>query len=229
MTDELTQDEKLALINAPPQETIDLFNEAKLNELIARAERGEDVMEGALELGGTMAWGDSNSAFIVGDLALMVTKRYGKNEIAQFAKGIRKGLSSVKDRRTVCKRFPKAIRASFRAENPNLYYSHFRTALRVEKKLGLDHALDFLRNASIDDWTVERTGVEADKMVGKEVKPARQEWLAPRPSMIKAVESGSLIVPMAGFDATNINQFIQQHLGDEELEVGLFVVYKADE
>ncbi len=225
-TDEI---EDKPLIAPDPQEVTDLFNEAKLNELIARAERGEQVMEEALELGATMAWNDSNSAFIIGDLALMVTKRYGKNKIAEFAKGIRKGVNSVKDRRTVCKRFPKALRATFRAENPNLYYSHFRTALRVEKKLGLDHALDFLRTASIDDWTVERTGVEADKKVGKEVKPARQEWLAPRPPMIKAVESGSLIVPMAGFDATNIHQFIQQHIWDEELEVGLFVIYKACE
>jgi hypothetical protein len=124
-----------------------------VDRLFVLANAGQQVWDEAIGLALTCSESDSRSAFMVGDLACLVEKRYGENRIAEFAKTIKKDVSAVRDRRTTCAVFPKAERAEFLEANPNLFYSHFRKVAPVVRKLGIEAAYDLLEQASEQDWT----------------------------------------------------------------------------
>lgn len=143
-----------------------------LDWLAERAARGEDVYEEVIAEGMKKRESMDQYRWDIGDLATLVEKRYGDNTIAAFAKAINEDVEKVKDYRRVSAFWKKSVRNDFLGIE-TLSYSHFRTAMRLKKKGGLDAACAFLDAAASGAWTIERTRIEAAKVVGKPPPPTR--------------------------------------------------------
>lgn len=210
----LALDQKTAIDPATGEIPLD-----QIDLLLAAAERGDQIWDDAISIGLDCSETDSKSAFKLGDLACAVEKRYGENRIVEFAKTIKRDVSSVKERRTVCRAFPKKVRAEFLDDNPNLFYSHLRKAAPIVRKMSLDAAFTLLEQASVLDWTVEKLGVEKDKLLGKQVKPAAESW------SVNLQDAGLGRVLLHTNDADRIKQFVADHRDDPDYSVELRITY----
>jgi hypothetical protein len=213
-TTRLSLEQNPAIALEPGEHPLD-----QIDLLFAAAERGDEIWDIAIGIGLEHAESDSKSAFTIGDLACAVEKRYGEKRIETFAQTIKKEIRSVKDRRTVCRAFPKNARADFLENNPNLFFSHFRVVTRVVRKINRQTAFDLLEKASALDWTVEKLAVEKDKLLGKDVKPAVQAWSA------NLQDAGLGRVLLHTNDADKIRQFAADHRDDPDYSVELRITY----
>jgi hypothetical protein len=139
-------------------------------ELLERAAAaGEDVYQAAVGLGQMDRESKDRARWRIGDLARLVTKAYGQNRIADFAKDINEPVDRVKEYRTVCRYWERSVRADFLAL-PTLTYSHFRIALRFADR---EDACDFLQDCAANAWTVEAARIELKKRLGEPLPAAR--------------------------------------------------------
>jgi hypothetical protein len=133
--------------------------------------------------------------FLIGDIALDVTKDYGNNSIAQFAKDVNIPVGRVREYRTVCKFYEIQHRQKLLSENPTLSYSHLRAAMRLKD---IRAATAFLEAAAVNAWTVEQTGVKLLETLGK-----------PTPVM-KLLD---IEVTVCGDDWQDFMQFVDANIG----------------
>lgn len=139
-------------------------------ELLERAAAsGEDVYEACINLGIVAREKNDSARWLIGDLAQLVHKEYGRNRIGEFAKKINEPVDRVKEYRTVSAFWQRAVRADFLGVEA-LSYSHFRVAKRL-KDMAL--ALAFLNEAATKGWTVEATRLVLNERLGKPPVPVR--------------------------------------------------------
>lgn len=196
-----------------------------IDVLSSKAAAGNDVWAEVLSTAENYVDNEDKSLWAIGDLACLVVKRYGENRIQQFAIQVRKSVDTVEERRTVCLTYPKSVRSQFQAENEYLTYSHFRRAIPIVREKSLEEALAFLEQAATNEWSVEETTVQRNKLLGRPVPPARKTWRVP--GVVRADFAGALVIPMqqGTFDAANIAQFVNEHRGDKDFEITLTVTY----
>ena len=112
------------------------------------------------------------SRWMIGDLAQLAQKKYGEDVIGKFAKEIKVEVKRAEEYRTVCQFWDrkKSARAEIRETCPNIYYSHFREAMRLKNH---DCAVRLLHKASGRDWSVERTRFFVNRVLGKSTSPKK--------------------------------------------------------
>lgn len=93
-----------------------------------------------------------------GDCALRVEKHYGSDAIRAYADQIGTNPNTLKQYRQMSGFYEKSTRVLF----PNLFYSHYRTAM----SLG-DDALWALRKASVKDWPCWKFAKLVKRLLGK--------------------------------------------------------------
>jgi hypothetical protein len=100
----------------------------------------------------------------IGDLACEVAKVYGTDQMEAFAREIGQKKETVKGYKRVARAFPKTVRVQLFDEYPNLFYSHYRTAVRLESPSDQIH---FLEQASSNNWTTDEADREMGLLLGK--------------------------------------------------------------
>lgn len=173
------------------------------DEILALLEKadaaGEDIYDIAVNAGLKVAGEMDTGKWLVGDLACLVDKRYGKDMIGQFAIAINLEKARVKDYRRVCGFWQKDARAAF-LEIPVISYSHMRQAMRLGN---LPEASAFLEEVADNAWTVEQAGIELTKRLGKPEPAAKLMDV----TTLSCTVSPTLeditfkILPMIGLDA----------------------------
>lgn len=143
---------------------------AAIDSIIAAQD--SDPWEALVSAGITASDHLETGRWTIGDLALRVEKKYGSNSIEQWAKSIKVEVARVKEYRTVAGFWhrEKSARAEILDAARNLYYSHFREAMRLED---MDEAEGFLRECADNDWTVEAARLELNKRLGKPEPPEK--------------------------------------------------------
>jgi len=106
----------------------------------------------------------------LGDLSLEVQKQYGRNRISDFAREVNVPVGRVEEYRTVCRYYPKSVRADILGDNPLLSYSHFRVAMRFRD---IEESIEFLMECADGAYTIERSMVEIKKRLNKPVPPPK--------------------------------------------------------
>lgn len=120
------------------------------------------------EWGRTAAANIDQGRWLIGDLALEVDKRYGKNTVADFAKQINVPVNRVKEYRTTCKFWQNSVRTDILDNNPVITYTHMRKAMRFKD---VSIARRFIDECAGNAWTVERAGIEIKARLGEPVPP----------------------------------------------------------
>lgn len=137
----------------------------------ARAE-GYDIWEMAVSAGIEASDRGNEARWFIGDLALLVDKRYGEDAIAQFAKEIKCAVKSVKTYRTTCRFWDreKSRRQDFLLDLKNVFFTHYADAVRLKD---MDKAVEFIENCHLNDWSVEKARVELQILLGKPTPPEK--------------------------------------------------------
>lgn len=106
----------------------------------------------------------------IGDLACIVEREHGgKIFIADFAREIGQQIRTVQGYHRTARVFPERVRADAFVKWPNLFYSHYRTAARLESP---KEAFAFLENASSNGWTTDEAEREMSLLLGKPERTA---------------------------------------------------------
>lgn len=134
------------------------------------ASSGGDIWESAVDAALAAADLGDMARWIIGDLALLVGKRYGTNRIDEFARSIGHRKSTVQEYRRVCAYWQKSTRVDFLDECPTIRWSHMRDAMRLKD---LKQSVQFLRECADQNFTVEQAAVDLKKRLGKPVPPRK--------------------------------------------------------
>lgn len=114
--------------------------------------------------------------YVIGDIAMLVEKDYGRNLIGQFANDIGLAPVTLRQYRSVSAFYENNIRALF---SPLITWSHANLARRYAAKVAdtpgaqLEAAMALLEAAADNDWTVGKLEVEVKTMLGAKVTPQR--------------------------------------------------------
>lgn len=147
--------------------------ESDVLEAIDRAaSEGVDTWEMLISAGIAASEITSHKQWELGDLALQVVKSYGEDSIGKWAKQIKQPVKTIKNYRTVCTFWDKqkSPREDFLVELSNVYFSHYREAMRLKD---MEAATEFIEECHLNDWSVEQASVELDKRLGKEPPPMK--------------------------------------------------------
>lgn len=106
--------------------------------------------------------------WLVGDTALFVETAYGEHTLEDFAREIGANQSTVKGWKRVAKFYPNSIRAELIQSNPNLSYTYFKDALRLET---LEAAIEWLADVSSMGYSAD----EASRRLTEKLGRKRQE------------------------------------------------------
>lgn len=106
----------------------------------------------------------------IGDLACAVAKDYGKDRINEFAREIGQKKETVKGYKRVARAFPESVRAKLFDEYPNLFYSHYRTAARLESP---GEQIAFLEETASNGWTTDECEREMTIRLGGTPTPSK--------------------------------------------------------
>lgn len=161
-------------MQAAAEKPADVINPEEMLDLMEQAvDAGLDIFEESVSMGENIRRQDDDAKWIVGDLACLVQKKYGKNRISEWAKRIGWEVDRVKEYRTQCKFYPRSVRNEFWKNLPEgtakPAYSKFRKAKRFGD---MEVALDFLLGCP-PEWTVERVGVAVNEALGKPTIPMK--------------------------------------------------------
>lgn len=105
----------------------------------------------------------------IGDLACEVVKEYSKDKMEDFAREIGQKKETVKGYKRVARAFPESVRAKLFEEYPNLFFSHYRTAARLDSP---KEQIEFLEESSLNCWTTDECERAMSILLGK---PERTE------------------------------------------------------
>lgn len=108
----------------------------------------------------------------IGDMALLVEKRYGDDALAKYATSIRVPVSRARQYRAVCRFWDRqnSKRLEFWEYLPNVTYTHFLYAMRLKD---VNVAAEFLRECSDNDWTSDQAYLEISRRLGKPTPPKK--------------------------------------------------------
>lgn len=107
------------------------------------------------------------------EAAGLIAARYGDKKIDKFAQAIKKRKRTVQQYRQVYRFYPKDARRALLDECSNLLYSHFVTAMKVEKIPGVSAeqavklAFAFLEECAANDWTPDHADKIMSDRLGK--------------------------------------------------------------
>jgi len=140
-------------------------------ELLERAAKsGSDIWESCVSAGIEAKGMLEEGRWTIGDLAVLVGKRYTANLIGEFANAINYEVASVREYRRVSRFWWEKSRRLELLERQQLHYSHFQDAMRLKDP---QKAAAFLHECADKEWTVERARVELSKKLGKPVPPPK--------------------------------------------------------
>lgn len=137
-------------------------------ELIAQS--GGDIWESCVSAGMEAKEMLEEGRWTIGDLACLVEKRYGKNNIGEFAKAINYEVARVRDYRRTAKFWKKVGGPAFYKNFPTLNYSHFQAAVGLKDGVT---AKAFLQECADNEWTVEKARLVLAIRKGKPVPPPK--------------------------------------------------------
>lgn len=100
----------------------------------------------------------------IGDYALLVETKYGSHTMDDFSRDIGQNKSTVNGWKRVSAFYPKKIRADLFEAHPNLTYTFFKDALRLE---ALDEALMWLDEVSKEGWSADQAARELTEKLGR--------------------------------------------------------------
>jgi len=127
---------------------------------IVTTEPAETGWQAVCDAARSAAADEGMNRWLIGDLALLVDKQYGRNRIGEFAVQANMPVSTVKQYRRVSSFYENDTRVSFE----NLSYTHFRSAMALK-----DDAVTVLTEAASNQWTTERLTVEVAARRGKKI------------------------------------------------------------
>lgn len=90
--------------------------------------------------------------WILGDLACIVGTKYGEDFIGHYAKEIGQHKKTLEGYRRVARFYPDRLRVELFEDCPNLFYSHYKNAMRAGNT---DDARRYLVECSANNWTVD--------------------------------------------------------------------------
>lgn len=164
-------------------------------------DEGHDAYESMVALAHSVEVDTMAHRFLLGDLALLVRKSYGRNRMATFATAANIARSTMAQYKSVSQFYPEDVRSTFE----NLAYSQFRDAMRLK-----ENALDFLDEVSANQWTIEQTKIEVKKRVGIPTPPLK---LLDAEGCIESIDytTGKLVFMVApGADLALLEQWLQR-------------------
>lgn len=162
---------------------------------------GHDAWESIISLANSSENDMTSRRWLIGDLALLVKKEYGKNRIADFATKANLARSTVSQYRTVSSFYPPEVRQEFET----LSYSHFRCAMRLKER-----AFSFLDEAASNQWTIEQSQIKAQERLGKPLPPLK---LLDVEGCLESIDytTGKLVFMVApGADLALLEQWLQR-------------------
>lgn len=162
---------------------------------------GHDAWESIISLANSSENDMTSRRWLIGDLALLVKKEYGKNRIADFATKANLARSTVSQYRNMSAFYPDDIRYVYE----NLSYTHFRIAYRFK-----DNALEFLAEACYSSWTIEQSQIKAQERLGKPLPPLK---LLDAEGCLESIDysTGKLVFMVApGADLALLEQWLQR-------------------
>ena len=118
----------------------------------------QDIVALAMSSEGDM----SRRRFLLGDLALLVRKSYGRNRMAAFATAAGIARSTMSQYKSVSQHYPEEVRYVY----PNIGYAIYRAAMRLK-----EDSLVFLAEASNNGYTVEEAQIRIQERLGKQAPP----------------------------------------------------------
>jgi hypothetical protein len=88
----------------------------------------------------------------LGEIAMQVVSHYGEDNLGEWAKLAGIGKKSAQEYRRLCAFFEKSAREAFLEDCPNVFYSHFRLAKRLQN---VALAYRFLDSVALYTWSVD--------------------------------------------------------------------------
>lgn len=174
----------------------DVSQDELLNILEKAQEAGDDILSMACSLGEQAQTNMDTGRWLIGDLALMVAKRYGKNTLQEFADSINVPVARVREYRTTAAFWDRkiSVRTEYLAEFPTLTYTHFRQAMKLKD---LDDAQTFLLRCADNGWKSEAAALEVRKLLDKPEPPAK--LLDAEGTLLRADQrTGELVIMLDG-------------------------------
>lgn len=113
------------------------------------------------------------------EAAGLIAARYGDKKIDKFAQAVKKRKRTIQQYRQVYRFYPKDARRALLDECSNLLYSHFVTAMKVEKLPGVRPeqtvklAFAFLEECAGNDWTPDHADKVMSDRIGKPTPVAK--------------------------------------------------------
>lgn len=160
----------------------DSITPLQLVERMIDAGETTQALEVIVEIAKTAEADGATGRWLIGDLANVVTKVYGKNSMKTFATQTGIAYSTARQYKSMSAFYTIDTRVAL-AELSNIGYSHMREAM----KLG-ESAQAFLVEASKQDLTVEALKVEITKRLGK---PAPAKKLLDGEACVQSVDMGT--------------------------------------
>lgn len=134
------------------------------------SQSGDDIWDTAVNVGMELNKSLDTKRFELGDLACLVSKKYGHDTIGKFATEIGVKKARLQEYRTVTSFYPKDLRMQIFGAYPGLTYSHLRTAMKLQSP---DEAMFFLEECADSGWSVELAELEIKVRAGESIPPEK--------------------------------------------------------
>ena len=109
--------------------------------------------------------------WLIGDTALEIETRYGDKTMESFARDIGANQSTVKGYKRVAKFYPPEFRGNLFGDNPNLTYTFYRDALRLET---LELATEWLAEVSGEGWSADEAARKLTERLGHQTRESAE-------------------------------------------------------
>lgn len=110
----------------------------------------------------------------IGDAALEIESHYGEHTLADFARDIGANQSTIRGYKRVSAFYAQAFRRNLLEEYPNLTYTYFRDAVRLND---IDLALEWLEEVSAQGWTADDAARRLTEKLGRQSPQASIEGI----------------------------------------------------
>jgi hypothetical protein len=144
--------------------------DVEIAKLEQAAQSGANVWDDAVNAGMELNKSLDTRRFELGDLAVLIGKKYGQDTIGKFATEIGVGKKRLQEYRTVAHFYEKSLRMQIFNAYPSLTYSHMRTAMKLASPA---EVMGFLEECATNDWSVEKAGVEIKDRAGEPLPPEK--------------------------------------------------------
>jgi len=146
------------------------FNRA-ITLLEQASDQGDDIWDTTVNLGIVAVQDQDQRNYNIGDLSVMVGKKYGEDTIGEWAKAIGADVARVKEYRTTCAYWEKSARADILRTMPRVNYSLLR--LTANRFASTAEAVTFLEECCDNEWSVERARLVIKERKGEVMPPEK--------------------------------------------------------